>query len=138
MLYLLYGAKQIGFLPFSGIPNLLKLIGGQTNIPREPEGQGPALDVNGEMKARSPYRTTRHPLNIGMVPILLLMPKMTVNLLVFNTITIFYLVIGSVHEEKRLREVYGVAYEDYQRSGVNFFVPSAKTENLKTMNRIEA
>jgi methanethiol S-methyltransferase len=131
LLYLLYGAKQIGFLPFSGIPNLLKLIKGQTDVPKEPEGQGPALNVNGRIKATGPFRSTRHPLNFGMLPILWLMPKMTVNLATFNTITTLYLVIGSLHEEKRLREAYGEAYIDYQSSGVNFFVPSAKTKALK-------
>lgn len=127
LLYLLYGAKQIGFLPFSGIPNLLKLISGQTDIPREPEGQGPALKINGEIKATGPFRTVRHPLNFGMAPVLWLMPKMTVNLLAFNIITTIYLIIGSVHEEKRLKDAYGKAYFDYQNSGINFFVPSIRS-----------
>jgi uncharacterized membrane protein len=134
LLYLLYGAKQIGFLPFSGIPNLLKLISGQTNIPLEPEGQGPALNINGEMKATGPFRTVRHPLNFGMVPILWLMPKMTVNLFTFNLITTFYLVIGSIHEEKRLKEAYGEAYIDYQNSGINFFFPSLLNPKLRSLN----
>jgi len=126
LLFLLYAAKQIGFLPFSGIPNLMKLISGQTNIPLEPEGQGPALYINGEIKATGPFRLTRHPLNFGMLPILWLMPRMTVNLATFNIITTLYLILGSLHEEKRLKEAYGDAYLDYQRSGVNFFVPQFK------------
>ena len=124
LLYLLYGAKQIGFLPFSGIPNLMRLIGGQTDISVEPEGQGPALHVNGEMKATGPFCTTRHPLNFGMLPILWLMPRMTVNLATFNITTTFYLVVGSFHEEKRLNEAYGSAYTKYQKSGINFFIPT--------------
>jgi uncharacterized membrane protein len=132
LLYLLYGAKQIGFLPFSGIPNLLKLIEGKTDIPREPEGQGPALDVNGEMKATGPFRTTRHPLNFGMLPILWLMPRMSVNLATFNVVTTIYLVIGSIHEEKRLKETYGEAFTNYQESGVSFFVPTISISERKT------
>lgn len=70
-------------------------------------------------------------MNFGMLPILWLMPQMTVNLATFNAITTLYLIIGSLHEEKRLREAYGEVYIDYQSSDVNFFVPSAKTKALK-------
>ena len=125
LLYLIYGARQIGFLRFAGVPNLLALLRGQMTVPREPEGQGPILDVNGEMKATGPFRASRHPLNFAMVPALWLMPRMTVNLAAFNLLVTVYLIAGSVHEEERLRATYGQSYIDYQRSGVNFFVPSA-------------
>jgi methanethiol S-methyltransferase len=125
LLYLMYGARQIGFLRFAGVPNLLALLRGQTSVPREPEGQGPILDVNGGMKATGPFRASRHPLNFAMVPALWLMPRMTVNLAAFNCVVTVYLLVGSVHEEERLRATYGQAYTDYQRSGINFFIPSA-------------
>lgn len=131
LLYLLYGAKQIGFLQFAGIPNLIKFIGGQSVTTAEPEGQGPVVDFNGKMKATGPFLTSRHPLNFGMLPILWSMPRMTVNLLTFNIIMTLYLIIGSIHEEKRLIEAYGEAYLDYQESGVNFLVPSISGVNLK-------
>jgi protein-S-isoprenylcysteine O-methyltransferase Ste14 len=125
LLYLMYAARQIGFLRFAGLPNLWALLRGQTSVPREPEGQGPILDVNGEMKATGPFRISRHPLNFAMIPALWLMPRMTVNLAAFNCVVTVYLIVGSAHEEERLRATYGQAYIDYQRSGVNFFVPSA-------------
>jgi protein-S-isoprenylcysteine O-methyltransferase Ste14 len=125
LLYLIYGARQIGFLRFAGIPNLLAFLRGQKSVPREPEGQGPIVDVNGEMKATGPFRASRHPLNFAMVLAIWLMPRMTVNLAAFNFVVTVYLIVGSVHEEERLRATYGQAYIDYQRSGINFFVPSA-------------
>ena len=125
LLYLIYGARQIGFLRFAGAPNLLALLRGQKSVPREPEGQGPIIDVNGEMKATGPFRASRHPLNFAMLPALWLMPRMTVNLAAFNLVVTVYLIVGSLHEEERLRATYGQAYIDYQRSGINFFVPSA-------------
>jgi protein-S-isoprenylcysteine O-methyltransferase Ste14 len=139
LLYLLYGARQIGFLRFAGVPNLLALLRGQTSVPREPEGQGPIIDENGEMKATGPFRTSRHPLNFAMVPALWLMPRMTVNLAAFNFVVTVYLIVGSVHEEERLRSTYGQAYIDYQRSGISFFVPSAShpviPKSINSFNR---
>jgi methanethiol S-methyltransferase len=134
LLYLIYGARQIGFLRFAGVPNLLAFLRGQASVPREPEGQGPIIDVNGEMKATGPFRTSRHPLNFGMVPALWLMPRMTVNLAAFNFVMTVYLIVGSVHEEERLRATYGQAYIDYQRSGINFFVPSASHPVISKFN----
>lgn len=125
LLFLLNGVRQIGFSNFAGLPNILLWIRGSSPVPFEPEAQGPVLgDDARRMKTTGPFRFTRHPLNFGMLPILWLMPKMTVNLAVFNTITTLYLIVGSLHEEKRLKESYGRAYKDYQESGINFFVPS--------------
>ena len=129
VLYLLYGARQIGFLRFAGVPNLLAFLSCQTSVPREPEGQGPIIDVDGEMKASGPFRASRHPLNFAMIPALWLMPRMTANLAAFNSLVTVYLIIGSVHEESRLRAAYGQAYVDYQRSGINFFLPSVLQSN---------
>nr|QEO74341.1 hypothetical protein [uncultured bacterium] len=125
LLYLVYGARQIGLLRFAGVPNLWALLAGRTHVPREPEGQGPTLDARGVLKATGPFRASRHPLNFGMIPALWLMPRMTVNLAAFNTVVTVYLIAGSAHEEARLRATYGQTYLDYQKSGVNFFVPSA-------------
>jgi hypothetical protein len=124
VIYLLYGARQIGFFRFAGVPNLAAMLSGQSVIQPEPEAQGPVLDSSGEMKATGPFRTSRHPLNFGMLPVFWLMPRMTVNLATFNFITTIYLFIGSIHEEKRLKAAYGSAYVNYQRNGANFFVSS--------------
>jgi protein-S-isoprenylcysteine O-methyltransferase Ste14 len=60
---------------------------------------------------------------------------MTVNLAVFNVITTVYLIVGSIHEEKRFVETYGQAYIDYRRSEINFFVPSL-TPSIQTNKKI--
>jgi len=124
LLFLLNGVRQIGFSNFAGLPNILLWLRGHSPVPSEPEAQGPLLGDDDRMKIAGPFRFTRHPLNFGMLPILWLMPKMTVNLAAFNLITTLYLIVGSLHEEKRLKESYGRAYEDYRESGINFFVPS--------------
>jgi methanethiol S-methyltransferase len=88
----------------------------------EPEAQEPALDVNG-MHIAGPFRWSRHPLNFWPLPILWLHPRMTTNLLAFNAAAAIYLVIGSAHEEARLRNAYGTDYIAYQQSEVPFYVP---------------
>ena len=90
----------------------------------EPEAQGPALDEPGLSRAPGPFAWSRHPLNFAPLPILWLWPRMTTNLLAFNTAATIYLVIGSLHEEARLREAFGDRYAAYEDSGVVFYLPS--------------
>jgi hypothetical protein len=135
LLYLLEGAKEIGFLKFAGVPNVVALAAGQSSVPVEPEGQGPILENPDKMKITGPFRFSRHPLNFGMIPVIWLMPRMTINLAAFNVVTTVYLIVGSIHEEKRFVETYGRAYIDYQQSEINFFVPSLTT-SIQTNKRI--
>jgi hypothetical protein len=124
---LLSSVRQIGLLEFAGLSNLARLLSHETEIEAEPEGQGPALGADGRMRATGVFRFSRHPLNFWAMPLLWLMPRMTVNLAAFNTTVTLYLLAGSYHEEARLREAYGAAYAEYERSGVSFLLPSART-----------
>jgi hypothetical protein len=135
LFYLLYGAREVGFLKFAGVPNLIAFVTGQSIVPLEPDGQGPIFENPDKMKITGPFRFSRHPLNFGMIPIIWLMPRMTVNLAAFNVITTVYLIVGSLHEEKRFVETYGQAYVDYQKSEINFFFPSLK-HSTRTNNKI--
>lgn len=123
LVYLLWAAKQVGFLNFSGASNLLAALDRSRPVLSEPEAQGPALDATGRIKATGPFGTMRHPLNLSMLPLIWLMPRMTVNLLAFNLVTTAYLLAGSLHEEHRLRATYGEAYLDYQRRVPFFPIP---------------
>lgn len=122
LIYMAAAASQIGICRMLGGECLFNWVSDGPTEP-EPAGQGPALDRRGQDHAAGPFVWSRHPLNFAMVPLLWLWPRMTTNLLVFNTVTTAYLVIGSLHEELRLREAYGDDYEAYQNSGVAFFVP---------------
>lgn len=55
---------------------------------------------------------------------------MTTSLLAFNTAATVYLVVGSLHEEARLREAYGDEYDAYLGSGVPFYVPAPDRSGL--------
>ena len=90
----------------------------------EPEAQGPSCGEDSGLQAEGPFALSRHPLNFWPVPIFFLNPKMTVNLLTFALTATAYLIVGSAHEEARLRAAYGEEYSKYQRSGVPFYFPS--------------
>lgn len=127
--YAVYAARQVGIADMLGLRGLTGWIGG-THVPPEPEAQGPAPDEDGEMRASGPFRLHRHPLNFAPLPVLWLFPHMTTRLAALNLASTAYLVLGSVHEEVRLRAAYGDSYARYQASGVPFFIPIGRPPSL--------
>jgi protein-S-isoprenylcysteine O-methyltransferase Ste14 len=89
----------------------------------EPAAQGPELGDNGQLLARGPFTLVRHPLNLAPLVPFWLTPHMTSRRLAFNVMATLYLILGSMHEEVRLRAQYGELYEQYRRSGVPFYLP---------------
>ncbi len=108
-------AYHVGLTEILGLRGLLQWTRGDGFIPPEPEAQGPALGVQGAMRVRGPFRLSRHPLNLAPLPVLWLNPRMTTNLLAFNLLATVYLVLGSRHEEHRLRQAYGNPYTPVPR-----------------------
>jgi protein-S-isoprenylcysteine O-methyltransferase Ste14 len=115
------GVRVIGVLDFAGLTSLWKLLTGKDVSP-EPAAQGPPLGSDGEMVKAEAFRYTRHPGNLGALGFFLFMPRMTVNRAALAALSALYAVLGSLHEEHRLRTSYGAAYERYRRS-VPFFIP---------------
>jgi len=122
-----YGATAVGQIgpgKMLGLPGLKAWWMGARVVPPEPEAQGPALGPNGTMTAGGPFRLMRHPLNALAVPVLWLTPRLTANGLVFNLVATAYAYLGSRHEEARLLQAYGEAYEAYRSGGTPFFFPA--------------
>ena len=113
--------RVIGVLNFAGISQLRSLLAGLDPDP-EPEAQGPPLGADGQMVTAQPFSWTRHPSNLGALGVFLLVPRMTTNRLTLLIVVALYVVLGSLHEERRLRAAYGEPFERY-RQGVPFLVP---------------
>ena len=118
---LLSAVRVIGVLDFAGISQLRSLLVGLDPNP-EPEAQGPPLGADGRMVTAQPFSLTRHPSNLGALGVFLLFPRMTTNRLTLLIVVALYVVLGSLHEERRLRAAYGEPFERY-RQGVPFLVP---------------
>ena len=114
LVYATAAARQVGIRRIVGLDSFVAWLGEGPVLP-EPEAQGPALDEQGLARHAGPFSWSRHPLNFAPLPILWLWPRMTTNLLAFNTAATVYLVIGSLHEESRLREAFGDKYIAYER-----------------------
>ncbi len=133
--YATSAAGQVGLRRITGLESLLAWLG-DGPVPPEPEAQGPALDGEGSEHAAGPFAWSRHPLNFAPLPVLWLWPRMTTNLLAFNVAATVYLVVGSLHEEARLREAFGDEYDAYRDSGVPFYVPAPQRSALEPTSTV--
>jgi protein-S-isoprenylcysteine O-methyltransferase Ste14 len=133
-----YAAHHVGIPAMLGWPGLIAWWHGAAVVPREPEAQGPARAGDKGLHVAGPFLVSRHPLNLAPLPVLWLAPTMTVNLAVLNSVATLYFVLGSVHEERRLRTSYGEAYSAYQHSAVPFYVPRYGNSRRLPSQRLEA
>jgi protein-S-isoprenylcysteine O-methyltransferase Ste14 len=119
---LLSGVRVMGILRFAGLTPLIDLLAGRDVRPA-PEAQGPPLGSDDELVVKAgAFRFSRHPGNLGALGFFLFLPRMTANRAVLLVLVGLYVVMGSLHEEHRLRAIYGAAYERYRRT-VPFLVP---------------
>jgi protein-S-isoprenylcysteine O-methyltransferase Ste14 len=120
---LLWVFRAIGMARFLGVSQVLGLMGKQP-LPQTPEAQGPGPDAKGSMDISGPFKFSRHPYNIGVMGIVWLSPRMTVNWLALAIASTVYTLLGSLHEEQRLRRYFGPAAYDAYVARVPFTFPS--------------
>jgi len=135
VVYATSAAGQVGLRRITGLESFFAWLG-DGPVPPEPEAQGPALDDEGRRHAAGPFAWSRHPLNFAPVPIFWLWPRMTTNLLAFDAVATVYLVVGSLHEEARLREAFGDDYDAYLNSGISFYLPAPEGSGLELTSAV--
>ena len=118
---LLSGVRVMGILRFAGLTSVGDLLAG-SDVPPAPEAQGPPIGSDDEMLRAGAFRFSRHPGNLGALGFFLFLPRMTANRAVLVVLVVLYVVLGSIHEEYRLRAAHGAAYERYRRA-VPFLIP---------------
>jgi protein-S-isoprenylcysteine O-methyltransferase Ste14 len=118
---LLSGVRVMGILRFAGLTPLRDLLTG-SDVRPSPEAQGPPVGSDDEVVRAGAFRFSRHPGNLGALGFFLFLPRMTANRAVLVALVALYVVLGSMHEEYRLRAAYTAAYERYRRV-VPFLVP---------------
>jgi protein-S-isoprenylcysteine O-methyltransferase Ste14 len=123
---LLSGVRVMGILRFAGLTPLWDLLTG-SDVRPSPEAQGPPVGSDDEVVRAGAFRFSRHPGNLGALGYFLFLPRMTANRAVLVALVALYVVLGSMHEEYRLRAAYTAAYERYRRV-VPFLVPGRPRE----------
>ena len=88
-----------------------------------------AARPNGTLVTTGPYHYVRHPMYVGLIPILSGLALVTANWMVavFGAIVFFMLVARTRIEERHLLARYGDAYRDYMRRTGGFFPRRAVT-----------
>jgi protein-S-isoprenylcysteine O-methyltransferase Ste14 len=118
---LLSGVRIMGILRFAGLTSVGDLLAG-SDVRPAPEAQGPPVGPDDQMLRAGAFRLSRHPGNLGALGFFLFLPRMTANRAVLVVLVVLYVVLGSMHEEYRLRAAHGATYERYRRA-VPFLIP---------------
>ena len=117
----LHGMLQVGLGLFSGLTQLYDLLADRPVSPT-PEAQHP-LPKGDDLGWRGGYRLSRHPNNYYILAIFWLSPVMTVKWATVGLVSAVYMVLGSLHEGRRLLGAYGDRYRRYRREAPHLLLP---------------
>lgn len=116
--------RGYGLGRFLGLVQLSALLRGE-EVPATPAGQGPTLEPAGELARAGMFSRSRHPANLLLALIFWAFPRMTMNRAALAATLSLYALLGSLHEDRRLRAAYGAAFARYAQE-VPFFLPRVR------------
>jgi len=105
---LLWAVRPISLLEFAGVSQIKKYIQGNYLVED--------LDEKAELKIVGAFKLVRHPIYLFSILFLLFRPGMDLFYLVTLICIIIYFYVGSIYEERKLVEIFGERYLEYQKN----------------------
>ncbi len=103
----IWAASAVNLWEFMGIAQIKRYYRGEYNTNE--------LDERYELKKTGAFKYSRHPIYFFSILFLGLRPTMDFFYLVFFVCLTLYFIIGSIYEEKKLIELFGDQYVQYQK-----------------------
>lgn len=117
---LVWTFRQFDTKEFLGISQIIRYFEGNYKIE--------TLDEKQELKFDGAFKYSRHPVYMFSILFLGLRPQMSVFYLTLFLCCVVYFYAGSIYEEKKLVEVFGDEYKEYQKRTPRIF-PFRLTKN---------
>lgn len=110
---LIWTFSQFDSKEFLGISQIARFMNGTYSAE--------TLDEKQELIFVGPFKYMRHPVYFFFILFLGFRPQMTIFYLVMFICCVAYFYVGSIHEEKKLVEVFGEQYSKYQKRTPRIF-----------------
>ena len=110
---LIWAVKPVSLNSFTGIDQIKKYLHGEYK--RE------NLDEKLTLKIEGAFKIVRHPIYLFSILFLAFRPTMSLFYLVMFVCITAYFYVGSIYEERKLVEIFGNEYREYQRTVPRIF-----------------
>lgn len=117
---LVWTFSQFDSKEFLGISQIGRLMSGTYSTD--------SLDEKQELKFDGAFKYTRHPVYLFTILFLGFRPQMTLFYFILFVCCVIYFYVGSIYEERKLAEVFGEKYREYQKRTPRIF-PFRLTKN---------
>jgi protein-S-isoprenylcysteine O-methyltransferase Ste14 len=105
---MLWAVKIIDGKEFLGINQINRYLNGTYDINE--------LDEHSELKIEGPFKYCRHPIYFFSILILAFSPAVNLWYLIMLINILLYFYVGSIYEERKLEQIFGVKYTEYKNN----------------------
>ncbi|MEW6652587.1 MAG: isoprenylcysteine carboxylmethyltransferase family protein [Bacteroidota bacterium] len=110
---LIWAFSQIDTKEFLGISQIIRYFNGAYSVE--------TLDEKRELKLGGAFKYSRHPVYLFSILFLGLRPQMSLFYLTLFICLVIYFYAGSIYEERKLVEIFGDSYKEYQKRTPRIF-----------------